>query len=120
MGILRGHQRSEAKVTYYKSLIKTDDSEHLFTLLEKGRADVVVTVRIEGLNVIRQAGLKNIRLLHPPLEVIPIYPYLNKKHDGIIGKLDRVLKEMKADGTFHEIRGGILSPYLKSVEGSGD
>ncbi|MCW9035608.1 MAG: transporter substrate-binding domain-containing protein [Rhodospirillales bacterium] len=115
VGILRGHQHSERMVTSYKSLVKVDNTDQLLKLLDKDRADIVVTVQIEGLSAIKKADLKGIKILQPPLEVVPIYTYLHKKHAKHIEKLDKAIKEMKADGTYAKIRDGILGPYYDLV-----
>lgn len=102
-------------VTSYKTLVKVDDSKQLLTLLDKNRADVVVTVMIEGLSVIKEAGLQGVKVVEPPLETVPIYPYLNKKHAHLVEPLDLALKEMKEDGTYGAIRDRILGPYFALV-----
>ncbi len=115
VGILRGHQHSEAMVTSYKTLVKADDSKQLLTLLDKDRADVVVTVMIEGLSAVKEADLQGVKVVEPPLETVPIYPYLHKKHEALVGQLDQALKDMKKDGTYVEIRDRILGPYFALV-----
>ncbi len=115
VGILRGHQHSERMVTAYKTLVKVDDSKQLLTLLDKNRADVVVTVMIEGLSAIKDANLKGVKVVDPPLETVPIFPYLHKKHGHLVGRLDTALKDMKKDGTYARIRGQILDPYFALV-----
>ena len=116
VGILRGHQYSEKMVVHYKSLVKADDTAQLLTVLSKGRADVAVTIQIEGLSAIKKEGLKNIRILEPPLQVIPIFPYLHKKHTQHIAAIDKALKAMKADGSYARIRDEILDPYFALVK----
>jgi len=116
VGILRGHQHSERMVVHYKSLVKADDTAQLLTVLSKGRADVAVTVQIEGLSAIKTEKLEGIKILQPPLQVIPIYTYLHKKHQGYVAKLDSAIKAMKTDGSFTRIRNQILDPYYALVK----
>jgi polar amino acid transport system substrate-binding protein len=116
VGIIRGHQYSEKMVTFYKSITKADNTEQLLTLLEKERAELVITVQIEGLATIKKANLKNIKVMQPPLETIPIYTYLHKKHLGLVAKLNKAIISMKGDGTYREIQGRVLSPYMENFK----
>ncbi|SEA72948.1 polar amino acid transport system substrate-binding protein [Desulfuromusa kysingii] len=114
VGIVRGwkileRNLSDAHLTQVESL------SLLFTLLEKGRTDVVVYERLAGLQAIHDLGLKDISQLEPPLEVQPMYLYLHKRHKMLIAPLIEALKAMKQDGTYHKIVADGLQPLLQRV-----
>ncbi|NNG00811.1 MAG: transporter substrate-binding domain-containing protein [Desulfobacteraceae bacterium] len=85
-------------------------------LLDRGRIDLAVFSRYFGLYVIRQLGLKGIRVLEPPLAVRPMFLYLHRKHMRLIPLLTAALVAMKTDGTFTEIRQKTLLPYLNDPD----
>jgi polar amino acid transport system substrate-binding protein len=95
-----------------KSVQEVENAQLLFTLLAKGRTDVVVWGSIEGLIANEKLGQENeglrqetekIRVLHPSLQTLPKYLFLNKRHKKLIPEIDAVLKEMKKNGSYQRI-----------------
>lgn len=104
-GIVRGWKILEENVKYTSGVrCDADMQEELFRMLGAGRIDVAVYAKHFGFEVIDRLGLKGIRNLEPPLARKKMYLFLHKKHKNIIPALSDILKSMKADGTFSEIR----------------
>ena len=102
VGIVRGWKILEEKAAH-SLLIQVDSLELLFTLLEKGRTDIVIYERLAGIYAIQAMQLGGVYQIEPPLEVQPMYLYLHRKHSGLVDSLVSALKDMKQDGTYHRI-----------------
>ncbi|MGL1862421.1 MAG: transporter substrate-binding domain-containing protein [Pseudodesulfovibrio sp.] len=102
VGIVTGWKILEINI----SPLKRQDVQNLdllFTLLKKNRADVVVYERYSGLWKAREAGMTNVYVVEPPLEVRPMFLYLNNKHSDLVKPLAEALQAMKEDGTYDAI-----------------
>ncbi len=108
VGILIGWKILEENLAS-ASLRKVKDAETLFRLLNDGRIDVAVINRVDGQAVIRQMNMDGIKALQPPLDVKEMFLYLHRKHEDLVPKIDRTLKEMKADGTYQKIVDSVLN-----------
>jgi polar amino acid transport system substrate-binding protein len=111
VGIVTGWKILEGNITGGASLTKVRDEKLLFGLLAAGRADLVVYDRQQGRVVLEQLGLRGITVLEPPLAVEGMYPYLHKRHAALVPRLERVLREMKQDGTYRKIAAEALRPF---------
>ncbi len=111
---IKGMKAIENKFLFVKpkSIQQIENARLLFIHLVKKRTDVAVWGLIEGLIVIDKLGRENnelsretggIRVLKPPLKTIPLYLYLNKRHKGLILKIDHSLKDMKINGSYQKI-----------------
>lgn len=81
----------------------------LFELLAKGRADIALYERWQGLQRAREQGL-DVKVHEPPLASVKMYMYVHKNHADLVEQLDQALKAMKADGTYQAIFDRTLSP----------
>jgi polar amino acid transport system substrate-binding protein len=115
VAIVRGWKILEKNIINTRSLVRVKNHKLLFNLLANDRADIVVYSRLEGYATIRSLGLEGVVALEPPLAVREMYLYLNKKHEQLIKPLEQALREMKADGTYIEIKNRTLGG-LSAVE----
>jgi polar amino acid transport system substrate-binding protein len=100
VGILNGWKILERNVVGTASLIKLKNQQLLFTMLAKGRVDLVVYSRRQGSEVVKARGLKDVRILTPPLAVREMFLYLNSRHQALVPGLTAALREMKRDGSY--------------------
>ena len=108
IGILRGYLLSDAITRDMKRQI-VDDYKSLFTILKMGRVDVVIALRKETTRFLAaNPTFKPVKTLHPPLFSIPMYHFLNKKHDHLIPMIVPVMKRMINEKVLEEFYG----PYL--------
>lgn len=119
VAIVRGWKLLEENIIGARSLTLTDNQDQLFNLLKKGRADVVVYSGFEGAALLDSMEIKDAVALAPPLAVRAMYLYLNRRHRNLVVPLVNVLREMKADGTYDEIKARSLGPYLKGKNHAG-
>lgn len=114
VAFINGWKLFEKKVTYYKSLEQTQDSEQLFELLNNNRADIVLYDLWSGVWQMRQQTDKSkIQYLQPPIASYQLYLYLNKKHKKLVSGLSSALNSMKKDGTYQRIYEQTLNILLK-------
>ncbi|OGI56817.1 MAG: hypothetical protein A2V58_01495 [Candidatus Muproteobacteria bacterium RBG_19FT_COMBO_61_10] len=100
VGIIRGWKIAEANLATAKKIVLVDDAEQLFRLLEKQRVDAVVYSREMGLWYRREHGLRDVRLLEPPLESRAMFIYLHKQHSARVAPLTAALRSVKQDGSY--------------------
>ena len=107
-------EKNFAKLGSSVEIIKTDDADQSFALLENDRVDFVAYANWSGLGYIKTHNITNITLLRPPLASPKFYVYLHKKHKKIVPRLAEAIRQMKTDGTLQDMFDRILKPYLQS------
>ena len=104
-------------VKQYHSLTAVKNPEQLFTLLDRNRADVVLTALDVGELITKKLKLKDIHPVYPPLATKKKYFYLSKKHTDLAPRAAEVLRQIKADGTYTALQkkvfGKIIFPKTK-------
>jgi polar amino acid transport system substrate-binding protein len=85
-------------------VIQADNLVHAARLLVSGRVRILIGVTatfdsVLELEEFQSAGIHQVGLL----ETSHLYPVLHKRHASLVPELVRVLREMKADGTFSAI-----------------
>ena len=104
VGIVRGVRHAEACTRGMKHVQIVGDSNLLMQVLDKGRVDIVITARINGLLQIKKLRLDSIYPLSPPLNRSLVYHYLHKKHKALVPKIDKVFNEMQENGDLERLR----------------
>jgi len=112
VAIVTGWKILENNIKDVQSLTKVENIEQLFRLLDSGRVDLVVMARMPGLQIIKDHGLKGIRVAEPPLAQRKKYFYLHKKYQDLAVRASAVLREMKADGSHRRIIDSVLKQLL--------
>ena len=92
-----------------KELTKTSSIHELFTLLEKGRADVILMDRWQGQWIVHQKGYQ-VYLQEPPLARVEMFMSLNKKHAALVPRVSQALADMKADGSYQKLFDQYVKP----------
>lgn len=85
------------------------DAEQMFTLLARGRVDVVLYERWQGLEQARASGVPAL-VMEPPLVSTPMYMYLHKKHAALVPRVARALAGLKQNGAYQRIHAATLKP----------
>ncbi|MFH1216207.1 MAG: transporter substrate-binding domain-containing protein [Pseudomonadota bacterium] len=114
VAFINGWKIFENNVGQVKSLTKVVDGRQLFTLLQNGRADIVLYEKAKGRVYIKENGLKNIYAIDPPLEKKAMYLYVHRRHEKLVPRLASAIKKMKKDGTYSSIFNQELSQFLIS------
>lgn len=103
VGIVTGWKILEQQLEAHGGVVKVKDPESLFLLLKNRRAEVVVIDRYSGAETARHLGIECIRLLRPPLAVMPMYLYLHSSHAALAIRAADELQAMKRDGRYQQI-----------------
>jgi len=101
-GVIGGWMILERNLAHLPKLTVVANKESLFSMLAKDRLDAAVFELSEGVALLKQAGITNVR---PTGTLVKrdLYVYLNKRHQALAGRLATALKDMKRDGTFQRI-----------------
>jgi len=108
LAFINGWKILEKNIPESALVNKVKTEKQLFLLLEKDRTDYVIFEKWAGLELIKNQGYKDIRLLLPPLAVKDMYIYLNKKHENLIAPLSNALKTLKQEGIYQNLEQSIL------------
>lgn len=100
VAFIRGWKILEKNTPKGTPIILARDAEQLFTILEKGRVDVILYSRLMGLEIIRRRKLAGAKDLTPALAVRGVYIYLHKSHQAIASKIGSSLADIKAEGLY--------------------
>lgn len=114
IGIQSGITFIESRISSIEGLkvIRVKNSSQLLRMLENDRIDIVVAPRISALLSLADLKSKTITILEPPLEVMPLFHYLNKKHQSLVPELENVLQKMEDEGEIQRIRDEYISSTI--------
>ena len=102
VGYITGWKIFDEKVPS-ENILKVDDVDQLFALLNKNAVDIILYYRMGGIYHIKTHKVQNVFTTEPPLEKRDMFLYLNKKHHFLSRKIASALREMKQDGTIDRI-----------------
>lgn len=100
----------EQNVPKGKELTLVRDAEQLFALLARGRADVALYERWQGMAQTRAMGIEA-QVMEPPLVRTKMFMYLHKKHAALVPRAAEALAKIKKDGVYRRIFDETLKPY---------
>jgi polar amino acid transport system substrate-binding protein len=108
---ITGWKIFDKNVKKYRSLIKVRGPEQLFTLLEKKRVEVVLYAHEAGNYLVKKLKLTDIKPLEEPLANKQKYFYLHKRHAQLVPKANAVLRQLKKDGIYDELKRQTLQSH---------
>ncbi|MET0093287.1 MAG: transporter substrate-binding domain-containing protein [Sedimenticola sp.] len=111
VGHILGWQIFERNMPQATLVEKAIGPEQLFLLLEKGRVDVILYERWQGLWRAGQLSL-DVRVHEPPLAQRAMYIYLHKHYAHLVDRVSAELAAMKQDGSYQAIVDRTLTPLL--------
>ncbi len=79
--------------------------EQVVRMLAAGRCDAAVL----GTGIwteIDRLKVGPMRALEPPVSVVPLFHYVNRRHAGLVSKLAEILRQMRGDGTIDRLLAG--------------
>ncbi|MBF0324283.1 substrate-binding periplasmic protein [Magnetospirillum moscoviense] len=95
--VLRGNKLAEINTEgMNREIVGT--IEGMGRMVIAGHCEVAVLGRQVWLEVDRH-GLRPLISLDPPIQVVPLYHYVHRRHADLVPRLAKVLKELNADGT---------------------
>lgn len=112
VGIRRGIKFSENGTQSMNPYV-VNLNQQLISVLLKGKVDLIVLTRGNGLEMIKKFESPSIKAIEPPIQKYNLYHYLHKKNLHLLPKLEKVLKEMAAEGFMAATRKRLLDEILK-------
>lgn len=94
-----------------RSFVRVDSAEALFRMLDLQRIDVAALNRLDGELQLRRLGIEGIQAIEPPLAQVPLYFSMHLRHRALVPDLQRVLQDMRQDGTWQRIYDDVLRAY---------
>lgn len=107
VAFIKGWKIFEAEAAGARTVHKVDRPEQMFQMLAAGRIDLALYTRADGLALVHRLGLRGIAPLAPALRDADLYLYLNRKHQALLPRLAKALREMAADGSRRRILASI-------------
>jgi polar amino acid transport system substrate-binding protein len=113
VGMVRGWKIFENNAVDVKSSIRVDDTGMLFTALKKGRIDVALSARLDGLAMAKKLGIRDIRVAEPALAEKQMFLYLHKSHNDIVAAVSDAFESVKQDGAAARIKNRVERKYIE-------
>jgi polar amino acid transport system substrate-binding protein len=106
VGAVRGVLWAE-KAMDGRHLEQVNNYETLFSMLLEGRIDLALGSKVSAESIFRKdkARYAGIRGLAPPVYRVFFYHYLNIKNADIVPKLEKALRELRAEDYWHDGEG---------------
>ena len=79
------------------------DETSMLRMLKEGGCEIAVMDRNDPVARAAMASDPALMQLGPPLEEMPLFIYLHKRHAALAERLGRALREMRADGTMRRL-----------------
>lgn len=91
----RGFKAIERGTAKGFNTVPVKDDAAAFRMLAMGRVDIVLTDLDDGRKAIEDLHLSDIKPLSPPIEVIALYHYVNRRHALLVPKLEKALSRVQ-------------------------
>jgi len=103
IGLMRGYVQSHA-LTEGMARQTVDGYKALFSLLQIGRVDVAIVLRREAERFLAaNPKYSDVKALSPPLFSVPMYHFLNKRHQNLIPKIAPVMQRLIEDKVLEKL-----------------
>jgi polar amino acid transport system substrate-binding protein len=112
VGYVRGWLIAEEKIKDVRQITVVENRTSLFKVLENDRVELAFAELYGGYYLMHTLNLPHLSIAQPPLATKEMFLYLNKKHEKLVPKLAKALREMKRDGSYDAIFKQTLAPYL--------
>ncbi|SJZ83211.1 amino acid ABC transporter substrate-binding protein, PAAT family [Trichlorobacter thiogenes] len=112
VGHVRGWLIAEEKIKDVRQITVVENRTSLFKVLENDRIELAFAELYGGYYLMHTLNLPHLSIAQPPLATKEMFLYLNKKHEKLVPKLAKALREMKRDGSYDAIFKQTLAPYL--------
>jgi polar amino acid transport system substrate-binding protein len=112
VGYILGWQVFEKNLPQGVTREKVGDVQQLFSILERGRIELALYERWQGLWRARNEGL-TVTLHEPPLAQSEMFIYIHNSYAHLVDRVAEALSEMKRDGSYQAIVAQTLTPLIQ-------
>lgn len=100
VGYIKGWKIFEQNLLPKTEITTAEGPEQLMDMLALGRVQFALYSRWMGLAIAKHLGIKDAKVVEPPLAKRAMYIYLNKRYASYIPALTKALREIKRDGMY--------------------
>lgn len=115
IGFIRGWKILEQNTAGFPYVNTVRNSDVLFSMLDKGRVDVILFSRWYGMYLLQEKNIQGVQVLEPPLAVREMFIYLNKRHARHVPGIAAALRQLKASGEYERLFNQTVRPIAASV-----
>ncbi len=115
IGLIRGIKFAELN-TVGMDRHFVGDYGALFRMLRKGRFELGVSPRLNGLYQLKRLNMNGISVLDPPVARFDLYHYLHRSRAELAPKLEAVFRDMQAGGELSAIRQSVIAELRRRAE----
>ena len=108
IGIRRGIKYAEQGTRGMNPIVANSDNE-LFDILNNDIVELVIIAWTNVLMMRAEGEGDGIRTLEPPIESLPLYHYVHKKHQHLVSRLTKTLQEMENEGFIQGVRARFIA-----------
>jgi polar amino acid transport system substrate-binding protein len=114
IGIIRGLKFAERNAKGMSPVL-VGDYKALLTMLDRGRLDIGILPRVNGMYQVVKWGTLTVRELKPALQNLKLYHYVNTKHAGLARRLAEVIQAMHTSGELVAMRKAATADLLSGA-----
>ena len=114
IGFVRGMKLADVNTEGMNRAVASN-YKALFKMLDHGRVEVAVLLRVNGLFQQIKLGFANVHELKPPHMRINLFHYLHRKHQDLVPRLSTVIREMEQKGELAAMRERATQILLESA-----
>lgn len=103
LGHIRGWKIYERQFADAPSVVTAEDSAQLFRQLQRGRIEIALFERWQGLARVEREQLVGVHVLEPSLARREMYIYLHKRHAALVPRIADALRGIKAEGLYDRL-----------------
>jgi len=116
VGYIKGWKIYEKMMAGSEMTITANDPQQLFRLLKINRIEVALYTCMQGFILAKENNIEGIKVLEPRLKQREMFVFLNKKHEDLLPKLSKALKNIKQEGLYDTWKKAILIPHMLPYE----
>lgn len=116
VGVVRGVKHTELATVGHPDLLVCESSEKLFDQLLKGRIDIALTNRIDGIKSITKLDAGSFIVADEAIAKLDLYHYLHIGHEELVPTVNNTILDMKESGELEEIIANAEILTIKNID----
>jgi len=100
---IKGWKIFEQKLLPKTEITTAEGPEQIMDMLALGRVQFSLYSRWMGLAIAKRMGIKDIRVVEPPLAERAMFIYLNKRYAAYVPALAKALRDIKREGMYTRV-----------------
>ncbi|BEU03942.1 ABC transporter substrate-binding protein [Agarivorans sp. OAG1] len=101
--VVRGVKHTADVTANHKYVEQLSSTDKLLSFVHRGRADVALTNKVDGLVASKRLKLNEHIAYSAPLAVFPLYHYIHERERHLVAKVDEVIQAMLRSGELAQV-----------------